>query len=197
MDDKEKGKGFKVVDRRFWTQEGSDEAPDDEAGAAADKPSYLAELESVLEERNARLRELAERQEQIERDFEAARDRLKREAERDVERNRRALLAELLEIVDNLDRALGAAEKGGDSSSLAEGVAMVRDLLYSKLESHGVRRVDAIGRPFDPAVHEALAVIPAEAPDRDGLVERVIREGYLIGDDVLRPAGVAVARATS
>jgi molecular chaperone GrpE len=77
---------------------------------------------------------------------------------------------------------------------LLQGVAMVRDLFVSKLEGLGVARVEALGTRFDPRRHEALTVVPVEDPGSDGEVVSVIREGYRIGDDILRPAAVAVAQ---
>ncbi|MEO7273706.1 MAG: nucleotide exchange factor GrpE, partial [Vicinamibacterales bacterium] len=78
-----------------------------------------------------------------------------------------------------------------------QGIEMVRRQFIAKLEGLGVSRVDAIGQPFDPQVHEAVTMVPAVSPDQDGVVMGVIRHGYRIGDDVLRPASVAVGKLTA
>jgi len=58
-----------------------------------------------------------------------------------------------------------------------------------------VTRINAAGEAFDPTVHEAIGTVPASSPDEDGRIVGVVREGYRIGDEVLRPAAVAVAKA--
>jgi len=97
-------------------------------------------------------------------------------------------------VLDNLDRALAAA---GDRSSdpVVQGVALVRQQFLSTLEGFGVTRVDPLGLPFNPALHEAVTTTPASAGVPDGQIIGVIRPGYVMGDDVLRPAMVAVARS--
>jgi molecular chaperone GrpE len=119
---------------------------------------------------------------------------------RDVERGRRAVLAELLDVVDNLDRAIAAARDPGASTpstardQLARGVELVRDQFLAKLDALGVSRVPALGQPFDAVHHEAVTTSPVSEPSQDGMVIAVIREGYAIGDDLLRPASVVVGR---
>jgi molecular chaperone GrpE len=71
----------------------------------------------------------------------------------------------------------------------------VRRQFLGKLEGMGVRRIEADGQPFDPALHEAVTAVPVSDADRDGQVVGVIRQGYRINDEVLRPAAVAVAKA--
>ena len=72
---------------------------------------------------------------------------------------------------------------------------MVRRQFLSKLEGLGVTPIDPTDARFDPALHEAISTVPAMSPDQDGMVVGVIRRGYRIGDDVLRPAAVAVAKS--
>jgi len=182
-------KGFTVVDRRASAM---DDAAVAEAGATepgSSKPAYVQQLEGLLVEKERKLREMAA-------EIGAAQERTRRESVREVERSRRVILVELLEVLDALDRALDASKEAGadEPSGLAEGVALVRDLLAQKLTAFGVARIEARGARFDPARHEAQAVVPVEDPDLDGSVVDVFREGYAIGPDVLRPAGVAVGR---
>jgi molecular chaperone GrpE len=121
--------------------------------------------------------------------------RLRREIAKDIERSRRDILSDLLEVLDNLDRALDSARQGGSQDALLQGVEMVRRQFLSKLESFGVKRIESDQQPFDPMLHEAISSVPAQTPDQDGLVIGTVRTGYRIGDDVLRPAAVAVAKA--
>jgi molecular chaperone GrpE len=182
-------KGFTVVDRRASSMDEAAISEISEPTAAA-KPAYVAQLEQALAEKERRLRELSG-------EVGAVQERARREAARETERNRRALLVELLDVLDGLERALGAsgtqAATGG--AGVAEGVALVRDLLVQKLAAFGVARIEARGARFDPARHEAQALVAVDDAARDGVVVDVFREGYAIGADVIRPAGVAVGRA--
>ena len=183
----------KVVDRRWWAN--SDAAGDREAaGGASLKPTYVEELERQVADKDRLIQEYIGKYRQATSEFEEARLRLRREIAKDVERVRREVLAELLEVVDNLDRAVDAAGPTASLESVVQGIEMVRRQFIAKLEALGVSRVDATGQPFDPQVHEAVTTVPAASPEEDGIVMGVIRHGYRIGDDVLRPASVAVGR---
>jgi molecular chaperone GrpE len=94
-------------------------------------------------------------------------------------------------VLDNLDRALAAAGDRADDP-FVRGVSLVRQQFLATLEGLGVSRVEPEGHAFDPARHEAVTSVnaPGVAP---GTVVGVVRPGYLIGDEVLRPAQVAVA----
>jgi molecular chaperone GrpE len=191
MSDKEHEIPVKVVDRRWW-------ARGDDGGAPAErstKPTYIEELEQQLAEKDRIAQEYIAKYRQAAAEFEDSRLRLRREIAKDVERGRREILADLLDVVDNLDRAIDAARQSPSPEALLQGVEMVRRQFLSKLEGLGVRRIDAAGADFDPAKHEAISTVPAATPDQDGQVVGVVRHGYTIGDDVLRPASVAVAKS--
>jgi molecular chaperone GrpE len=119
----------------------------------------------------------------------------RREVAREVQRGKRAVLADLLELVDNLDRAIEAAQGRTPDDPLLHGVQMVRQQFLSRLDGYGISEIPALGQPFDPAVHEAISVVPVSNSDQDERVVGVVRRGYVIGDEVLRPAMVAVGRA--
>lgn len=196
MADKEKDQEVtvKVVDRRWWANTGAGEAASAEAPRSL-KPTYVEQLEQQLAEKERQAQELVSKYRQASADFEEARLRLRREIAKDVERARRDVIAEMLEVLDNLDRAIASAQTAGAAdSSLLQGVELVRRQFLSKLEGLGVQRIESEGLPFDPAVHEAVTTVPAASADRDGVVVGVIRPGYRIGDQVLRPAAVAVGK---
>ena len=187
----------KVVDRRWWANR-----PEGSAGAAASttpslKPTYVEDLEQQLAEKDRQVQEYIAKYRQAAGEFDEARLRLRREISKEVERGRREILADLLEVVDNLDRAIDAAKQSSSADALLAGVEMVRRQFLGKLEALGVKRIDAEGQPFDPLMHEAIATVPAISPDQDGVIMGVVRHGYRIGDDVLRPAAVAVAKAAA
>ena len=191
MADKEHEIPVKVVDRRWW-------ARGDDGGAPAErstKPTYIEELEQQLAEKDRIAQEYIAKYRQAAAEFEDSRLRLRREIAKDVERGRREILADLLDVVDNLDRAIDAARQSPSPEALLQGVEMVRRQFLSKLEGLGVRRIDVAGAEFDPLKHEAITTVPASTPDQDGQVVGVVRHGYTIGDEVLRPASVAVAKS--
>lgn len=193
MSDKEHDIPVKVVDRRWWVNQDAEAPREDTRGSG--KPTYVEELERQIAEKDKQAQEYLAKYRGAAAEFEEARLRLRREISKDIERSRREILADLLEVVDNLDRALESARKGGSLDALLQGVEMVRRQFLQKLEGFGVTRIEADQQPFDPMLHEAISSVPAGSPDQDGIVVGTVRTGYRIGDDVLRPAAVAVARA--
>jgi molecular chaperone GrpE len=189
----------KVVDRRWWAQRQGQPADDAEAREtwSPAKPTYVEELEQRLAEKDRLLQDYITQYKQASREFEEARARLRKDVGREAERNRRALFLDLLQVIDNLDRAVDAARAAGSDDALVQGVEMVRRQFLATLESYGVKRFEAIGETFDPDRHDAVTVVPAKSPDEDGRIAGVIAPGYSIGDDVLRHASVAVARSSA
>jgi molecular chaperone GrpE len=122
-------------------------------------------------------------------DFENYKKRVAREREEYVAHANARLLAELLPVLDDLERALSAAEQH-EEAQLEEGVRLVHRSLAGLLERHGVTAISTDGR-FDPHVHEALASQPSEADE--GSVLDVVQKGYKLGDRVIRPARVIVS----
>jgi molecular chaperone GrpE len=193
MSDKEHDIPVKVVDRRWWVNQDSGEAPREDTRGSG-KPTYVEELEQRLAEKDRQLQETLSKYRTAASEFEDARLRLRREISKDIERSRRDILAEMLDVLDNLDRAIDSARQGSSPDALMQGVEMVRRQFLAKLEGFGVKRIEAEGSPFDPTLHDAVTTVPA-APEQDGLVIGTVRCGYKIGDEVLRPAAVAVAKA--
>jgi len=184
-----------VVDRRWWARK---DAP--AAGAAdesVDKPTYVQELEARVAAKDEELRATLTRYREANAEFEQTRARMRRDVAKEVERGAKAILADLLDVVDNLDRAIAAARGAGSDPALLQGVELVRAQFLAKLDGHGVRPLDAEGRRFDPSCHEAATTVPVTDPAQDGLVVGVIRQGYAIRDEVLRPAVVAVASSAN
>jgi len=191
---------LRVIDRRWWAQR---EAPDETSAEtstetppdAGVKPTYVEELERQLAERAAEIQSFAAEHRRALDEFEQARARIRRDVSREVERARRAVLADMLDVLDNVDRAIAAA---GDQAGtpLHRGVELVRDQFLAALERLGVRRLPALGEPFDATRHEAISTAPVADPLQDGVVVGVVKEGYTIGpggnEDLLRPATVVV-----
>jgi molecular chaperone GrpE len=193
MSDKEDEIPVKVVDRRWWAN--PDASASASTAATSLKPTYVEELEQKVVEKDKQIQEYLTKYRQASNEFDEARLRLRREVSKDVERSRREVLSEFLEIVDNLDRAIEAARQSPSAEALLQGVEMVQRQFLQKLDSLGVKPIESKAVRFDPAVHEAISTVPASSPDQDGMVVGIIRQGYRIGNDVLRPAAVAVAKA--
>ncbi|MCY4032325.1 MAG: nucleotide exchange factor GrpE [Hyphomicrobiales bacterium] len=104
---------------------------------------------------------------------------------------------DMLSVCDNLGRALDAARReSGESSELLEGIGAIERELLDVMTRHGVRRMEPLGEKFDPNYHEAVFEAGETSGDFDEVVE-VVQSGYMIGERLLRPARVGIARAKS
>jgi molecular chaperone GrpE len=182
----------KVVDRRWWAR--GEDGGADAAAERSTKPTYVEELERQLAEKDKTAQEYIAKYRQAASEFDESRLRLRREIAKDIERARREVISDLLEVLDNLDRAIEAGGKTASPDALRQGVEMVHRQFLSKLESLGVKRINSEGANFDPTKHEAVSTVPATKPADDGRVVGIVRHGYTIGDEILRPASVAVAK---
>ncbi|MBM2805192.1 MAG: heat shock protein GrpE [Deltaproteobacteria bacterium] len=105
-----------------------------------------------------------------------------------------ALLKELLPIIDNLERAIAHAAGGSSGNSLVEGVEMVLKGFLDILSKFGVCQISAIGQPFDPAKHEAMAQVESDQCEPNVVIDE-LHKGYMFRDRLLRPTLVSVAKA--
>jgi molecular chaperone GrpE len=157
-----------------------------EPGSQKDPEQRIAALET---ERN----ELRDRMLRIAAEFDNYKKRVRREQAENENKAREAVLRDLLEVADNLERAL-AVESSPDIKALQQGVTLVLRLFQNKLERYDVRPLEAKGQPFDPRLHDAISQVPsADAPPGSVLSE--VQKGYRIGERLLRPALVVVAVA--
>ncbi len=104
------------------------------------------------------------------------------------------IISDLLPVVDNLERAVGHAQSGGTGQPLVEGVRLVLQALLDVLDEHGMSRVEAQGKVFDPTRHEALAQVESSVHSPNTVVEEHQR-GYSLYNRLLRPALVTIAKA--
>lgn len=126
-------------------------------------------------------------------DFDNYRKRSRRDQEEAVKRAREDILRELLPVFDNLERAADATRTASDVKAIADGVAMVIRLFSDTLTRLGGKRVESVGQPFDPNLHEAIQQVESDAHGA-GIVASEMVPGYLFGDRLLRPAMVAVSK---
>ena len=154
-----------------------------------------ADLSEELEQLRARARERDQFLELLRRtraDFENYQKRVRREQEEERRYQHSPMALDLLPVLDNLERATAAAERAGDTGPLAQGVGLVRAMFLGVLRRHGITPVNALGQPFDPNLHHALATKVDPGQPANTVVE-VVKEGYRIHERLLRPAEVIVA----
>src|SRR5579863_311808 len=162
---------------------GVDQTP---GGATAVDDSELDKLRKQVEDQKALyVRTLA--------DFDNYRKRVERERRTNADLGRREVLTRLLSVVDNLERAAAYRADGTAPEAIIDGVLATVKQFHALLESENVRAIETVGKPFDPSVSEAVATAP-DGSVPDGTVLNEARRGYAIGDEVLRPAQVIVAK---
>jgi molecular chaperone GrpE len=160
-----------------------------------DEQDHEAKLVHDLDELTAKAQKADEYLELAQRtkaDFENYRRRAAREVGAAQERGVARLAKELLPAVDNLDRAVDAAQSNGGEDELLAGIKLVHAEVIAGLARAGVERFDPEGETFDPSHHEAVAQQPVEGA-QSGTVVEVYQRGYRLGDTVIRPARVLVA----
>ncbi len=178
-------------DTQSQTAEGS-RGDGDPGQAGGDlSPEALTARVGKLEEQLEQYRDQALRSQ-------AEAENTRRRAARDVENAHKFALekfaADLLPVLDSLEKAVEVAAGSEGAESIAEGVELSLKLCLSVLEKHGVERIDPAGEPFDPQVHEAMAMVPSDHAEPNSVLE-VMQAGYLLNGRVVRAAKVVVARA--
>ena len=123
---------------------------------------------------------------------EGYRDRITRNLERRFDQRRERLLLKFIEILDNLDRALEAAELSYAGNPLIEGLILVRTQLLQTLQEEGLERIPVVGLPYDPGVSEAVETQPVEDPEQHHVVLKDLQRGYRLNGRVARASRVVV-----
>ncbi len=167
-----------------------------EAETTAEAEALKAEVESLKEAIARKDKEIAELKDKYLRtlaESENVRKRIRQQSEESIRLQRENLLRDLLPVVDNLERAVAAARGGGNGKSIVEGVEMVLASMLDFLKAQGVTPEESVGRPFNPAHHEAIDHVPSDTHPPNTVVQEFHR-AYKVGERVLRPARVVVAK---
>lgn len=195
-------------------EEGRERPPADMAGPEADRESTADEVEEggpgaaddptdaeaapapeeVIASLQDELNELEDRHLRLAAEFDNFRKRTLREQGQQTQRAQAELARELLESLDDLTRVSELSSAEHDAAAILEGVELVETKLRRALESFGLERIDAVGEPFDPEVHEALITVPTDDADEDNRVGQQVSPGYLFKGALLRPALVEVKK---
>ena len=166
------------------------DAPHEDGAAAAAAPEGPQETLALQKERD----DLYDRLLRKTAEFDNFRKRVERDRKDMIEWASADLLGDLLSIVDDFDRAL-AAPAPPEAQAYKSGIEMISRQLAELLKKRGVTTIDPLGTDFDPHLHQAVAYEEAEGA-REGEVTGVMARGYKLGDRLLRPALVKVAKAS-
>lgn len=152
------------------------------------QPSFRGGQTSKLE---GDLAELRDRHLRLAAEFDNYRKRSSRERAELADRAQASFVARLLDVLDDLDR-LVASDPATPLASLREGLSAVDRKLWKQLEDAGVERIDPVGTPFDPSLHEAVSTTPARNRSDDHMVSATFQPGYRFKGTLVRPARVQV-----
>lgn len=194
------GEGVRFTDRRraALDDEGEGAATVATDDAPSLKPKHVEELEARTRAAEQKALDVQARFEQVrsqlQRETDETRQRLNRAADEQLAREKANFIASLLPVLDNLRRAIDAAEAGGALPALLDGLRGTLGGFEGALAGAGVEPVVAIGEQFNPELHEAVDTVEVE-PARDGTVTAEHSRGYRLGDQLVRPARVQVGRA--
>ncbi|MEL6624361.1 MAG: nucleotide exchange factor GrpE [Bacteroidota bacterium] len=152
----------------------------------------IANLQLAMREKDRKLSEEQDINMRLQADFVNFRKRKEKETRDTVRFANEDLLITLLPILDNFDRTLSAIEKTDNLTAIKEGITLVSNSMKKQLGKIGLEILDTKGKPFDSAIHEAIATIPAPAEDQQGIIIDEIEKGYKLKDKVIRFAKVVV-----
>ncbi|MBL8892600.1 MAG: nucleotide exchange factor GrpE [Planctomycetaceae bacterium] len=169
--------------------DGTNPNSDSDPVVSTDAPE-MASTANIEEQLRGEIQQLTERWLRTEAEMENLRRRTRRELEDNAKFANQRLMVDLMEVVDNLHRALGAADQAS-GASLVTGVKMVAHQFEDVLKRHGCQRISTVGEVFDPNFHEAVQMVPCDSPA--GSVVQEVRSGYRLHDRLIRPAQVIVA----
>jgi len=171
--------------------------PDDDSVADEDTNSddeSVNRLKSKLDEAYGKQEDLHTKYLRTVADLENVRKRSIRDRDEAIQRTKKQIIEDLLPVIDSFNMGIGEASKVDSDGPLVKGFQMAIEQLNSVLADYGLTQIDAVGGEFDPQIHE---VIGYESTDKDGFVLSIVRHGYKIKDNLIRPASVIVSKLES
>jgi molecular chaperone GrpE len=158
-----------------------------------EKEKEIEELKRKLEAKEKEAKEHYDRLLRVAADFDNYKKRAAREKEEWTKFANEDLIKAILPFIDNLERAVTHAEKVEDAGVLIEGVRLTIQQFLQALNKFGLSSFESLGKPFDPALHEAILLVPTDQHEPNQVVEE-LQKGYLLNDRLLRPATVSVSK---
>ncbi len=179
---------FQVIDKRHFVNLD----PIDRESVPEEKPRYPSYVEELMARMTETERKFQEKKKQIDEEINRTKTRLEIDFDRRLELEKQKIVLPLLEVLDNLQRAVDSASQAGSIEHLLEGVTLTANLFRSKLQSLGIEMIPALNQPFDPNIEQAVGTVKVENPDLDGVVVEEVQPGYCMNGQLLRPAQVRV-----
>ena len=158
-----------------------------------EKEKEIEELKKRVEEKEKEAKEHYDRLLRVAADLENYKKRAAKEKEEWVKFANEDLIKAILPFIDNLERAVNHAEKVKDTGVMIEGARLTVQQLLQTLGKFGVSPIESVGKPFDPAMHEAMFIVETDKHEPNQVVEE-LQKGYLLYDRLLRPATVSVSK---
>ena len=152
----------------------------------------VKKLKEKLSLEQEKTKEYFNRLKYLQADFENYKKRVEKEVQEAILRSNEKLVTRLIEIIDDLESAISAGETTENEDALIGGIKMVQKKLDKILETEGLTRLETIGKPFDPNMHEVLDEIPTKN-HKHGIVLEEARKGFMFKGKVLRPSIVKIA----
>jgi molecular chaperone GrpE len=158
-----------------------------------DKEKEVEELKKKLEEKEKEAKENYDRLLRVAADLENYKKRAAKEREEWTKFANEDVMKAILPFIDNLERAVNHAEKVTDTGVMIEGVRLTLQQVLQTLNKFGLASFESVGKPFDPAMHQAMIVVESDQHEPNRVVEE-FQKGYLLNDRLLRPATVSVSK---
>ncbi|WP_267201831.1 nucleotide exchange factor GrpE [Limosilactobacillus kribbianus] len=179
-------------------QAASSEAKDEQKQAKqadkAAKPSREEELETQIKDLKQQLDDKDDKYLRAEAEIQNMTNRFNKERAQILKYDGQDLAKSVLPVLDNLKRALTIEVTDENGKQLKHGIQMVHDHLIAALNDHGITEIEALNKPFDPTLHQAVQTVPVQEDQKPDTVVQVLQAGYQLKDRVLRPAMVVVAQ---
>jgi molecular chaperone GrpE len=156
--------------------------------------SEVKRLEKALREEHEKSSEYLNRLKYLQADFENYRKRMETKISEVAQLGKEKLIVNLLSVVDELELALRSGGESENKQVLLEGVEMTLKNMYATLEHEGLAKIEAVGKPFDPKLHEVLMKVPTKEHGEGEIIEEV-RKGFMFRGKVIRPSIVKIATA--
>ncbi len=190
-DEKETKPEQEILEENLNEAELETEEPVEGQAEEVSQEEILKAKVEELEKANAELKDQMLRRQA---ELENYRKRLIRDKEEAIQFSNENLIKDLLGFLDNMDRALSAAKSSGDVNGLIEGFEMTQNQLLSTLDKNwGLKAIDAVGKEFDPSLHEACMMAVDESLDKETVLEE-FQKGYTLHDRVIRPSKVKIGK---
>jgi molecular chaperone GrpE len=187
------GNSVQTEEEEISQEAGTETAAVEEPASQASMDGDILALEDELQAARARANEYLNGWQRSQADFANYKKRVARDQEQVYQNAAASVIKRYLDILDDLERALKNRPDSGEGAAWSAGIELVYRKFLAILEAEGLKPMEAEGEPFDPNFHEAI--MQEESPEHEsGTVIEVLQQGYFIGDRVLRPARVRVAK---